>query len=89
MAQALPAEASAKAGLRAQDAEFRKSVRVSVCHKKKQEVDFDLFCRLVPRKDKSCNKLWDTLQKPEALTTFGRSDVQKYNLHDNRYIQPA
>jgi hypothetical protein len=30
-----------------------------------------------------------SLQKPIALTTFGRIDVQKYNPHDNRYIQPA
>jgi hypothetical protein len=28
-------------------------------------------------------------QKPEALTTFGRSDFQKYNLHNNRYLQPV
>jgi len=27
--------------------------------------------------------------KPEPLTTFGRSNVQKYNLHNNRYIHPA
>jgi hypothetical protein len=29
------------------------------------------------------------VQKPEALTTSGRSEVQKHNLHNNRYIQPA
>ena len=32
-------------------------VRVSECHKKKQEVGFDLLCRWVPRTDKSCNHL--------------------------------
>ena len=29
------------------------------------------------------------MQKPEALTTSGQSEVQKYKLHDNRYMQPA
>jgi hypothetical protein len=29
------------------------------------------------------------LQKPEALTTFGRPDVKKNNLLDNRHIRPA
>jgi len=29
------------------------------------------------------------LQKPEVLTTSGRSEVQKYKLHDDRYLQPA
>ena len=27
----------------------------------------------------------DKVHKPEALTTSGRSEVQKYKLHDNRY----
>jgi hypothetical protein len=30
-------------------------VGVSECHKKKQEVDFDLLCLWVPRTDESCN----------------------------------
>ena len=34
---------------------FIELVWISECHKKKQEVDFDLLCRLVPRTDKSCN----------------------------------
>jgi len=29
------------------------------------------------------------LGKPEALTTSGRSEVQNYKPHDNRYLQPA
>jgi hypothetical protein len=29
------------------------------------------------------------VHKPEALTTFGRSNVKKFNLHDNRYLQPG
>jgi hypothetical protein len=45
--------------LRAQSAGLRKSVRVSECHQKKQEVDFDLLCRSVPRTDKSCNQISD------------------------------
>jgi len=32
-------------------------VGISECHKKKQEVDFDLLCLWVPRTDKSCNLL--------------------------------
>jgi hypothetical protein len=31
-------------------------VRFSGCHKKKQEVGFDLLCRSVPRTDESCNQ---------------------------------
>ena len=50
--------------LRAQSAGLRKSVRVSECHKKKQEVDFDLLCRLVPRTDKSCNQFGNLLLTP-------------------------
>ena len=44
-------------------------VRVSECHKKKQEVDFDLLCLWVPQTDKSCNQsneflsLMNTLRK--------------------------
>jgi len=30
-----------------------------------------------------------SLHKPEALTAFSRSLVQKYNPHDNNYLQPA
>ena len=41
--------------LRAQSAGLRKSVRVSGCHEKKQEVGFDLLCRSVPPTDESCN----------------------------------
>ena len=29
------------------------------------------------------------LQKPEAMTTFGQSDVQKHKILDYRNIQPA
>jgi len=29
------------------------------------------------------------VQKPEPLTTSGWSEVQKYKLHDNKYIQPV
>jgi hypothetical protein len=29
------------------------------------------------------------VQKPEALITFGWSDFQKYNLHNNWYLQLA
>ena len=47
--------------LRAQSAGLRKSVRVSGCHEKKQEVDFDLLCRSVPRTDRSCNQFSDFL----------------------------
>jgi len=32
-------------------------VRILGCHKKKQEVNFDLLCLWVPRTDKSCNLL--------------------------------
>jgi len=53
--------------LRAQSAGLRKSVRVSGCHKKKQEVDFDLLCRLVPPTDKSCNLLGDSFHKKGTL----------------------
>jgi hypothetical protein len=31
----------------------------------------------------------ELVQKPERLTTFSRSNVQKYKLHNNRYLQPA
>jgi hypothetical protein len=31
----------------------------------------------------------DGLQKPEALSKFGRSDAQKDKIHDNRNLQPA
>jgi hypothetical protein len=29
------------------------------------------------------------LQKPEALTTYRRPEVQKYKPHDDRYLQLA
>ncbi|HAX94893.1 MAG TPA: hypothetical protein DCY25_13355 [Bacteroidales bacterium] len=29
------------------------------------------------------------MQKPETLATSGRSEVQEYKLHDNRYREPA
>jgi hypothetical protein len=40
---------------------LRKSVRVSECHKKKQEAYFDLWCLWVPGTDKSCNQFNEVL----------------------------
>jgi len=34
-------------------------------------------------------RLLDILQKPEAMTTSGRSEVQNYKPHDDRYLQPV
>ena len=40
-------------------------------------------------RDGENGKKVDLLQKPEALTTFGQSDVQKHKMPDYRNIQPA
>ena len=37
------------------------------CHKKKQEVNFDLLCRSVPPTDKSCNLLGVSFHKKGTL----------------------
>jgi len=59
--------------LRAQSAGLRKSVRVSECHQKEQEVSFDLLCRL-PEWTKSCNRFFSLNHQPfpfgSSLTNY-------------------